>query len=454
MADLLDSLPSEKPKGLKIVSLQAENVKRLVAVRIDPKGNLVQITGGNAQGKTSILDSIWWALAGAGNVQSAPIRRGQNKATIKLDLGEVIVTRTFSRQEDGTARTTVTVESAEGARFPTPQRMLDSLLGSLTFDPLAFARMKPAEQLDALKAFVPGVDFDEIAGLDRADFAKRTDVNRRVKELRAQAGAIQIPEATPAAKVDEAALVQEIADVGQHNATIERRQEGRQQAAKEAEHLQAEAATKRDRALDLRTQADNWEAEAKEDERKASELKAKLESAEALPAPKDAVEVRARLDAAKRTNALVDQAARRAKLIADADAAEAEAKALTAKMEAREVDKREKIAAAKMPVDGLGFGEEAITLNGLPFDQASDAEQLRVSCAIAMSANPKLRVIRVRDGSLLDEDAMALLAKMADEHDMQVWIEVVNSSGRVGIVLEDGRVASTPESRATAQAAE
>lgn len=49
---------------MKIVQLTAENVKRLTAVSIAPDGNLVQITGRNGQGKTSVLDAIWWALAG------------------------------------------------------------------------------------------------------------------------------------------------------------------------------------------------------------------------------------------------------------------------------------------------------------------------------------------------------------------------------------------------------
>jgi hypothetical protein len=72
----------------------------------------------------------------------------------------------------------------------------------------------------------------------------------------------------------------------------------------------------------------------------------------------------------------------------------------------RNADKRAKIAAAMMPVDGIEFAEdESILLSGLPFEQASDAEQLRASIAIAMAANPRLRVIRVRGGSLLEEDA-------------------------------------------------
>ncbi len=68
------------------------------------------------------------------------------------------------------------------------------------------------------------------------------------------------------------------------------------------------------------------------------------------------------------------------------------------------------------------------------------AEKLRASVSIAMAMNPKLRVIRVRDGSLLDEDGLRLLAEMADKSDYQIWIERVDSSGKVGFVLEDGHL--------------
>ena len=49
---------------MKIVSLEAENYKRLKAVEITPDGNMVVIGGRNAQGKSSVLDAIWAALGG------------------------------------------------------------------------------------------------------------------------------------------------------------------------------------------------------------------------------------------------------------------------------------------------------------------------------------------------------------------------------------------------------
>lgn len=60
-------------ENLRIVRLTAENIKKLRAVEIVPSGNVVQITGPNGSGKTSVLDAIYYALAGAGAHPSRPV---------------------------------------------------------------------------------------------------------------------------------------------------------------------------------------------------------------------------------------------------------------------------------------------------------------------------------------------------------------------------------------------
>ena len=49
---------------MQIIRLEADSFKRLRAVDITPRGDMVMITGRNAQGKSSVLDSIQAALAG------------------------------------------------------------------------------------------------------------------------------------------------------------------------------------------------------------------------------------------------------------------------------------------------------------------------------------------------------------------------------------------------------
>ena len=418
---------------MKIVQLQAENVKRLKAVEISPAGHIVEITGRNGQGKSSVLDAIWWALAGTTHIQAVPIRKGENEARIRLDLGEIKVVRTFRKREDQTFTTSIAVESTDGARYPSPQRMLDGLLGALSFDPLAFTRMDGKAQMEALKRFVPGVDFDAIEKANKADFDRRTDVNRQAKALRAQASGIGGPADAPAERIDDAALVAEMEQAGEQNALIERRRANREAAAAEVKRLDAEAERIRGEIAVLTYRLRDAEGSA-------DQKRGQLANAETLPKPIDTAALRERIADASRANAAIARREERNKIETQAAEVEAQAAALTKAMEERTAAKREAIAKADLPVPGLGFGDDEILLEGVPFDQASSAEQLRTSVAIAMAANPKLRVIRVQDGSLLDEEAMRILAEMAQAADYQVWIEVVQSGRSAAIVIEDGAV--------------
>lgn len=426
---------------MHILQLTAENIKKLTAVEITPDGNLVQITGKNGQGKTSVLDAIWWALAGKDAIQKAPIRHGAQEARISLDLGEIKITRKFKARDDKSITTSIVVENAEGARFQSPQKMLDGLLGSICFDPLEFTRMTPRDQFDQLKAFVSNFDFDAAESASKADYAARTEINRRAKDARTLASQIQVAADLPADPIDENALVDELQNIGTTNAAIEATRSKREGAARTIASWEQEAARYRQEAESLKKQADEADA-------KAADLRKKLEEAKPLPELADASNVRAKIDKARRVNEGIAQRESRAGYTAQVTGLEAQAAALTKAMEQREHEKRQAVTQAKLPVESLTLGDGQILMDGLPFNQASDADQLRVSMAIAMASNPALRVLRVRDGSLLDEDSLALIAEMAVERDYQVWIERVDSSGTVGIVLEDGHVKGASRSSA------
>lgn len=430
---------------MKIVSLTAENVKKLKAVEIKPDGSLVQITGANGSGKSSVLDAIYMALAGTKAIPSAPVRKGEAKARIKLDLGDVVVTRRFT----AAGGTSLTVEAADGARYGSPQKMLDELLGSLTFDPLEFSRMEPKRQLETLRGLVQiDVNIDLLDEDNKRDYDARTDINRRIKQLRAQAEAIVVDPDAPAEPVDVSELTAEMQRAGEHNADIERRRANREQAKASIDTRIKQAIEKRDRAEQLRLEASQLDADAEQLDAANRELQAKLNAAGDLPEPIDAATISARINAAAATNRAVQDRELRADIERQASAAEANVAALTAQMEERTRQRAEAIANAIMPVPGLSFGDGEVIYQDLPFAQACSAEQLRVSVAIAMAANPKLRVLRIKDGSLLDENGLQLIAEMAAERDYQVWIERVDTSGKVGIVMEDGEVVGAEQAEA------
>lgn len=444
---------------LRIVQLVAENYKRLRAVEITPAGDIVTIAGRNAQGKTSILDAIWSALAHADHVQAMPIRAGATAARIRLDLGELKVERRFT--EKGT---TLTIENGDGARFPSPQKMLDDLIGALSFDPLAFVRMKAPDQFTELKSLA-GVklDFDKLAALNKSDYERRTDVNRRAKQKRDTANAIAIPAADNSEGVDEDGLLDQLQQAAEHNDMIASRTAARQAIAADAARLHREAKAEDESAARLQVEVDNMLqrieqatqerakrlTHAAETEALAAEKDRVIATSSPLPPPVDVSEVREKLDAAKKLNAGRAQAqlanGQKAEFTQQAEALEAESRAITDAMDARLEQKADAIKNAKMPVAGLGFGDGVLTFNGVPLDQASSADQLKISLSIAMAANPKLRVLRIQDGSLLDSDSLATIAKMAGANDYQVWLERVDETGKIGITIEDGEVVAVNE---------
>lgn len=420
---------------MKILQFNAENVKKLTVVQIKPDGNIVQLTGRNGSGKTSVLDSILWAMAGTEAIQSKPIRKGAETARIELALGiggttKLIVERRFTEHQSY-----LTVKSVDGAKYPSPQRMLDDLLGTLTFDPLGFMREKPREQFETLRKLVKlDIDPDALDEANVTDAAKRTDINRDTKTLRARIGAIPpTPEELPAAPIDEAGLLDRVETAAAGNVAIEQRK------ARRADHVHNIAGIRREALEDLE-HARALTAAAEQKNAKADKMQAELNAAPPLAEPIDITALRIALTAARETNRHIAVRTQRAQLESEAEAMQKRADGLTAAMDARKAAKRAAIEKAEMPIPGLGMGEGEVLFNGVPLNQASDAEQLMVSTAIAAALNPKLRVLRIRDGSLLDDDAMKRLAEFADKHDMQIWVERVTSSGNVGIVMEDGHV--------------
>jgi len=413
---------------VKILKLTAENIKKLVAVEITPSGNMVQITGPNGSGKSSVLDAIFWALAGTSGVDAVPVRTGAQKARIRLDLGDLIITRRFT--EGG--GTSLVVENGEGARYPSPQSMLDALLGALSFDPLAFARMDTRAQMEAVRKIVPlDVDLDALDATIKAAEEARRDAKLQAKSFHARRAAVIVDVTLSQESVDVQALLAEhrdaVARTAERDAKIRRR-----------EQIHVELDETAHRVDELRRQADLLEEHQSHLEEQREQLSELIGGDAGIGVTPDAI--LAEIANAEKINANANAAKEDAHLREAIERAERQTVEADADIDTRRAEKAAAMARAPMPIDGLAFGEDGLLYNGIPLAQASSAEQLRVSVAIAMKLNPTLRVLRIKDGSLLDLSSLSLVAEMADAEDYQVWIERVDTTGKVGIVLSDGHV--------------
>lgn len=423
-----------------LVSLEVENVKRLKAVRISPDGNVIVVAGENGQGKSSVLDSIEYLFGGKDTHPAEVIRRGAESARIVGRLDGLVVERRFTAKG-----TVLEVRSEDGARYPSPQTVVDKLYGALTFDPLRFLQLEPKKQADQVRE-LGGLDFTKIDARRQAVFEKRAEVNAHGKAMRSRFDAMPAPaEGLPETPVRIDELLAEQSKLQEEKAANDKVR----QLQRELEQKAAEARTKATRGAELvdrlRAELRLAEAELERDQRSAEQLRKDADAfaprVAELKEP-DLADVYRRMKQLEATNDAIRAGATRRQLDGELTALRESKQKLENELTAIDATKAEALKKAKLPVEGLGFDEHGLTFNGLPLEQASQAERIRVAVAMGIAANPKMKVILVRDASLLDAKSLQLMVEMADAAGFQVWLERVSSDRSVGIVIEDGEVLS------------
>jgi len=412
----------DKPSTLRIVDLKVQNIKRVRAVHITPNGESTVILGGkNGAGKSSVLDAIQMALGGAKAIPADPVRHGAKRGSIVANLGDLVVERVIA--SDGA--TTLTVRDADGNKKSSPQRLLDELCSRIAFDPLAFMTMDPSKQNETLRQLL-GLDFSTLDAEHERCYSKRTDINRDAAAARATAEALVVAPNAPAHPVVVADLLAQL----------------------ESANAQAEVVRTHERSLTtLRTDIDNLQREADRIDAQLMQKRMQLKGLERQPPPAapDTAAISKQIGEAELTNRHVHLRGQRDALEQKATALEESAAKLTARLAEIEADKARQLAACTFPVPGLTLGDDGPMLDGVPLVQASAAQKLRVSVALGLAMNPRLKVLLVRDASLLDETSLALVAEMAAAADAQVWLERVGDGDPTAVVIADGQVSGDVE---------
>lgn len=424
---------------MKILKLTAENVKKLRAITIepDPKGNLVIVGGKNAAGKSSVLDSIAMVIGGASEMPARPIRDGEDEAQVLMETEEF--TALLKIKQTGK---TLTIKNKEGVPARSPQALLDSLTAKVCFDPLEFTKMKPAEQSETLRRLV-GLDFTELDREEAEKYALRTGVNRSVKEQRDTVARLGPPtdagceylEAGPIAGRMEAGAAVNAANekkrsvLDDANDAIADCESGIAKQAQLVDRLKAELAAASD---ELARRQDERAAFVKTRDHVHKEISGLVDVDLSL--------IRQEMEKLNAHNEEVRENLKRKEQAAKLRALEKEAKDLSDRLTGIEQERARQLRKAKFPIEGLSFMGVGVTYNSVPFEQASAAEQLRVSVAMGAAMQPKLKVALIRDGSLLDDDSLKLVAETAEKYGVQVWLERVGEGKECSVIIEDGEV--------------
>lgn len=422
-----------------IGKLTIENVKRIKAVEITPDGNLVRITGKNANGKSSILDSISMLFCGKKLIPERPVRDGEETAKIEAESGDYVITRHWTSPD----KSYLTLKNKDGAKFSNAQSILDGLVNDLSFDPIHFSLSKPQERVEKLRE-ITGIDLSDIERRHNNAYALRRDFGRDLKKQESYVTSLELQKVS---EEDEITLESLEEDLRIHEEEIDKIK-----AIEDHEKVRNQKITQNESKIDGIEKANERieqkirELQSEIDENCAmkelclSEIENLCLQVKVVP-DREAVETEAR-------NAVIKIAEFKAKdrerrMIKQAMS---ELESITKKYNEQDeilkklsYEKEQLFKKCKMPIDGLDFGPSDVEFNGMPFSQLSTSEQIRISMSIAIAKNPKLKVIVINNGSLLDEDALREVEAIARKHEFQVWIEEVASSKEEGCVyIQDG----------------
>jgi hypothetical protein len=459
---------------MKVVQLRSSNVKKLTAVEVNPGDQtLITVGGKNGAGKSSVLDSIVMGLGGAALIPDEPIRIGETEAQVDLDLGDIVVTRKFKRDhlacdcgEDvgidkgkpdlehkpncasfkfGPTRSSLIVRTKDGATYGSPQAMLDKLLGKIAFDPLAFSRAHATDQ-EAILRKVVNLDTSAADRDYSLAYAERAKHNKSLSDAQAKLKLLERHEGVPVSEVDITSFTTELARADELYKACEELAATVVKAKEQMSYTENQTVSAKQRVSVLEQQLAREKADLDQCINKQTIAREHLEAVgkvhnEAYVTLPDTSKVREDMTAALEVNKKVraNQAHGTQAAVVEEVKKQiaAEEQQLKQAIEARKAA----LAAVQYPVAGLAFTEHGLTFNGVPLKQASTAEQIRISVAIGLALNPTLRVLLVRDGSLLDDDSIKAITDQAAAADAQLWLEyMTKDKDGVTVMIEDGAV--------------
>lgn len=429
-----------KKEGVKIDSLELENVKRVRAVELRPgRDGLTVIGGRNGQGKSSVLDAITWALGGDRYRPDEPTRRGAaTPAKVRVEMSNGLV----AERRGKTGALHVTDESGRKAG----QQLLNEFVSQLALDLPRFMRGSDSEKATALLHTL-GID-EQLAALDgqiRGTYEDRQLAGRDAKAKRAYADKLPRHPDAPDAPVSVADLVREQQGILARNGERQRKRDRAAQLRQAVEADRREQETARQAVEDATRRVAEARARLEEANARAAGDAADLADAEKTAeqlVDESTAEIEASIASVEETNAKVIDNQKAAEAADEAARAEAEYDALTDKLDGLRGQRKSLLDGAPLPLEGLSIDEAGrLTFHGHTWGDMSGAEQLRVATAIVRATKPECGFVLVDELEQMDPQTLADFGAWAEGEGLQVIGTRVASDDTCTVVIEDGRVA-------------
>lgn len=425
--------------SVKIASLELENVKRIHAVELEPAQDGLTVIGGkNAQGKTSVLDALAWALGGDKMKPADPNRKGgATPARLRVELSNGIVVE--RKGKNGSLHVTDTTGKKAG------QQLLNEFISQLALNIPRFMNGSDADKATALLQTL-GIDAElaKIDGSIRATFQDRQLVGRDAKAKRAHAEKLPYHQDAPAEPVSAAELIQEQQAILARNGEKLKAKQDAEDTAKKAEFARTAVSATNMRVADLEQQLKEARAELARRTKEAEEAEEKakvLAQSTAELVLESTEEIESSIANIETTNNKVRDNQAKAEADAEALRVEQEYDGLTQKLEDLRAKRRGLLDGAPLPLPELSIDDEgALTYKDHTWGDMSGAEQLVVATAIVRATKPECGFVLVDKLEQFDTDELKKFGEWAKGEGLQIIGTRVATDDSCTVVIVDGRI--------------
>ena len=411
-------------EGIKINKLELENVKKIKAVALTPSANGLTIIGGNnAQGKTSVLDAICWALGGNKYKPSNP----QNDASVIPPNLNITLSNGLVVERTG-KNSTLKVTDPNGNKGG--QQLLDEFIEQLAIDLPKFMESSSKDKANTLLQII-GVG-DQLALLEKEEkelYNERLAIGRIADQKKKFAKEQEYYQDAPKDLVSPSELIQKQQEILAKNGENQRKREN-------VARIEQDVAFFTKEVNSLKIQLENKQ-------KQLNESLADLEIAK-----KDAVDlIDESTEELEQSIANIDEINRKVRANLDKEKAEDEAReyerqyeSLTCKITEVRDSKTELLKGAQLPLEGLSVEDGELTYNNQKWDNMSGAERLKVSTAIVRKLNPKCGFVLLDKLECMDMDTLNEFGRWLEQEGLQAIATRVSTGDECSIIIEDGYV--------------
>lgn len=417
--------------SIKINKLEIENVKRIKAVKIEPSRDGLTIVGGNNnQGKTSVLDSIAWALGGEKYRPSQAMREG---SAIPPNL-RIVMSNGLVVERKG-KNSSLKVTDPNGNK--SGQQLLNEFVEQLALDLPRFMESSGKEKAQTLLRII-GVG-EQLADLEKNEkelFSHRHAIGQIADQKKKFADEqIYYPDA-PREVVSPSELIRKQQEILARNGENQRKRDRLNEITAGKHRIFDDLNRIDDQIAELQVRKDKLKLEydqAVSDEEIAMKTVLQLQD-----------ESTAELEA---NIADIEEINRKVRANLDKDKAEDDARqykdqyaALTRQIEDTRKAKTDLLQTADLPLPELSVKDGELVYRGQLWDNMSGSDRLKVSTAIVRKLNPKCGFVLLDKLEQMDMQTLNEFGQWLHQEGLQAIATRVSVGDECSIIIEDGYV--------------